>query len=76
MSCDISYFEPLLCPKCGGKPRYTAWEHRHNCSEMHQIGCCREVGFARRHTKEKAKERWNLMVLEWLKQPAEGEDND
>lgn len=73
MSCDISYFEPLPCPKCGGKPRYTVWEHRNNGSKMYQLGCCREVGFARRHTTEKAKERWNSMVLEWLQSHAEKE---
>lgn len=67
MSCDISCFEPLHCPKCGKKPRYTLWEHRCSGSKMYQLDCCREVGFARRHTKEKAKERWNLMALECFK---------
>ena len=65
MGCDASYYEPLPCPECGKQPRYTVWYHRYNESQIHQLGCCKEVGMARRHSKEKVKEKWNIMVLKY-----------
>jgi hypothetical protein len=62
-SFDIT--KPLVCPKCGKEPKFTAWEHLHNGTIIFQLGCCREVGFGRRHTKQSAIERWNTMVLEY-----------
>ena len=67
--------KPLACPKCGKEPTYTKWEHKYNGNLIHMFGCCKEVGWGRRHTKEAAAARWNMMVLEYAftHREAEGE---
>ena len=63
MSCDASYFEPLPCPKCGKKPLYVIWEHRHSDRKIHSYSSC---GIrARKYTKQEALAKWNLLALKY-----------
>ena len=73
MGCSTDMTKPLPCPKCGKEPRYTVWYPVLGMGKenIHQFACCNILG--RRHSKQAAMARWNLMALEYALERREGE---